>query len=68
MKKLITQNAVASLMTGIFQLLGIDKAIAAQVINDPIVKKEIQNLKRSMEVIANAGEKLKKIRSHNNVF
>lgn len=68
MKKLITQNAVASLMTGVFQLLGIDKAIAAEVIKDPVVRKEIQKLKQSMEIIANAGERLKKIRSHNNVF
>lgn len=68
MKKLITQNAVASLMTGVFQLLGIDKAIAAEVIKDPVVRKEMQKLKQSMETIANAGERLKKIRSHNNVF
>ena len=68
MKKLITQNAVASLMTGIFQLLGIDKVIAAEVIKDPVVRKEMQKLKQSMQIIANAGERLKKIRSHNNVF
>ena len=68
MKKLITQNAVASLMTGIFQLLGIDKVIAAEVIKDPVVRKEMQKLKQSMQIIANAGERLKKIRSHNNIF
>jgi len=55
-------------MTGIFQLLGIDKVIAAEVIKDPVVRKEMQKLKQSMQIIANAGERLKKIRSHNNIF
>lgn len=67
-KELLTESAIATVMAGIFQALGVDKAIAAQVVSDPIVKKEIQNLKKSMEVIANAGERFKKIRSHNNVF
>ncbi len=67
-KELITESAIASLMTGVFKLLGIDKTIAAQIVSDPIVKKEIQKLKQSMEIIADAGERLKRIRSHNNVF
>ncbi len=67
-KELLTESAIATVMAGIFQALGVDKAIAAQVINDPTVKREIQNLKRSMAVIANVREKLKRIRSHNNTF
>jgi hypothetical protein len=67
-KELLTESAITTVLTGIFKALGVDKAVATQVVNDPLVKKEIQNLKRSMEVIADAGERLKKIRSHNNTF
>lgn len=67
-KELINQSAVASLMSELFKILGVDKAIAAEVVNDPIVKKEIKNLQKSMSIIKDAGERFKRIRSHNNVF
>ena len=44
-KELLTESAIATVLTGIFKALGVDKAVATQVVNDPLVKKEIQNLK-----------------------
>ncbi|HRT03567.1 MAG TPA: hypothetical protein P5513_06470 [Candidatus Diapherotrites archaeon] len=55
-------------MSELFKILGVDKAIAAEVVKDPIVKKEIKNLQKSMSIIKDAGERFKRIRSHNNVF
>ncbi len=67
-KELLTQSAVAQLTAGVFKLLGIDKMIATQIINDPIVKREIQNLKKSMQVITKASQRWSDLQSRKHNF
>ncbi len=60
-KQILTEGFLSSLFTIIFQALGIDKIVAANIIRDPEVKRQMKNVQKSLQVIQNSAKQWKEI-------